>query len=86
MRITEAIKVLWSHTRDIHVEVRKHTIKYSIPTYTERQTGELGDFIRADVRGGFIVVIYGRKEPPAVINPVSREPEPEGWKNYWTND
>ena len=82
MRITEAIKVLWSHTRDIHVEVRKHTIKYSIPTYTERQTGELGEFIRADKRDGFIDVIYGRKEPPAVIDPISRQAE----DRYWTND
>ena len=84
MRIAEAIIILWSHTRDINVEVRKHTIKYSIPVYTEIQTGELGEFIRADKRNGFIDVIYGRKEPPATVNPVSREPE--GWKNYWTND
>jgi len=88
MRITEAIKVLWSHTRDIHVEVRKHTIKYSIPTYTERLTGELGEFIRADKRDGFIDVIYGRREPPAeriqcaTVNPVSRQAD----DRYWTND
>ena len=83
MRVVEAMKLLWSHSRDIHVEVRKNTIKYIIPTYSERHTGELGDFIRADKVDAFLHITYARKEPSVEIDKVAREP---GWGKYWTNE
>lgn len=47
-------KTLWSHCRDMRVDVSKGLIKYTIPRGNET----LGDFVKAEKQGSHIVIYY----------------------------
>ena len=77
MNLMGRAKVIWSHCRDMRVDVSKGLIKYTIPTYTEHLSGELGEFVKAEKQEGQVVIYYRRAIPP-VIDPVSTEGTTEG--------
>jgi len=53
-------RILWSHTRDMRVDISNTLIKYTIPALDEVNEKELGDFIKAEKQGHFVVVYYQR--------------------------
>jgi len=53
-------KTLWSHTRDMRVDVSKGLVKYTVPVGNE----VLGDFVKAEKKGGSVVIYY--RNAPAV--------------------
>jgi len=71
-------KTLWSHTRDMRVDVSKGLVKYTVPVGNE----VLGDFVKAEKKGGSVVIYYrnasGTFGAPAVpdikIDTAAREP------------
>lgn len=56
------IRLLWSHCRDIQVNVFEKTIKYSIPIYSE--DGMIGKLLKAKLEFGRLDLTFERKEPP----------------------
>lgn len=79
MNLMGRAKTLWSHTRDMRVDVSRGLVKYTVPIGNET----LGDFVKA-VKHGPVVVIYYRNVPATVterrtecvqkIDTASREP------------
>jgi hypothetical protein len=63
MNLMGRAKILWSHTRDMRVDVSKGLIKYSIPTGNE----VLGDFVKAEKKGDRVVIYY--RNTPALSEP-----------------
>jgi hypothetical protein len=54
-------KILWTHTRDIEVEVSKALIKYRIPVYNEKT--DIGNFVKAEKKDGMLNIYYQRNIP-----------------------
>lgn len=65
-------KTLWSHTRDMRVDVSKGLVKYTVPVGNEA----LGDFVKAEKKDNSVVIYY--RNAPAVpevnVDSASREP------------
>lgn len=74
MNLMGRAKIIWSHCRDMRVEVSTGLIKYIIPVHIEQLSKELGEFVKAEKQEGQVVVYYRRMQPP-VVDPVSREHE-----------
>lgn len=56
------MRLIWSHCRDIYVNVLEKTIKYSIPIYSE--DGMVGKLLKANVDYGRLTLVFERKDPP----------------------
>jgi hypothetical protein len=54
MNLMGRAKTLWSHCRDMRVDVSKGLIKYTIPRGNEI----LGDFVKAEKQGSHVVIYY----------------------------
>jgi len=65
-KIVELVKMLYSHNRNINVNVFKHHIVYSIPTYGEHATAKVVD-VKLNAVGDVILTVQ-RKDPGAVNN------------------
>jgi hypothetical protein len=52
------LQLLWSHCRDIRVNLLEKTIKYSIPIYSE--DGMIGKFIKAEIETGTLNLTFQR--------------------------
>jgi hypothetical protein len=56
------MRLIWSHCRDINVNVLEKTIRYSIPIYSE--DGLIGKLLKANIDYGRLNLIFERKDPP----------------------
>ena len=65
-KIVELAKMLYSHNRNINVNVFKHHIVYSIPTYGEYATNKVVG-VKLNAVGDVILTVQ-RKDPGAVNN------------------
>jgi len=65
-KITELAKMLYSHSRDIHVKVYNHHIVYTIPTYHDYATPKLVSL--ADNGYGSMILTLRRNEPTAFVS------------------
>jgi len=65
-KITELAKMLYSHSRDIHVKVYNHHIVYSIPTYHDYALPRIVSI--ADNGYGSMILTLRRNEPTAFVS------------------
>lgn len=55
---------IYTHTRDIYVEIMKHKIRYHIPTYGEQEVLKILSIQKKS--DGFIIEL--ERTPPPIIN------------------
>jgi hypothetical protein len=69
MALNSFSKHLWSHVRDVRIDVYQTTIKYTIPVMKEQGSGELGSFIKQEISDGWITLYYKRctEDPPLTL-------------------